>query len=38
MAYAAQFKDDQTQKDEVLTLLLPCIRFNYLPVDFLVNT
>jgi len=38
MTYAAQFKDDQTQKDEVLTLLLPCIRFNFIPIDFLVNT
>jgi len=38
MKYAAQFRGDQPKKDEVLTLLLPCVRFNFLPVEFLVET
>ena len=38
MTYAAQFKDDQNKKDEVLTLLLPCLRFNFLSIDFLLYT
>jgi len=38
MTFAAQFDDDQKKKDEVLTLLLPCIRFNFMPIDFLLNT
>jgi len=38
MTYAAQFNNDQPKKDEVLNLLLPCLRFNFINVEFLVNT